>query len=323
MSEIAEGRGTEPERKAAGTDDGAGSDRPEEEIRPPSDEKALEWITALAAAGFDYWLSQAASGWAIHLPRESAAPARAEIEAYEADNKDWPPAPRAWSGPRPMSYGTWSSAWVCGMLVAFYGWLGAYRPEMPVLRLAAADTERILAGEWWRAITSLTLHASVPHLLGNVICLYFFGQAVCRTMGGGLGWALILGAGVAGNLSVAWALKADQVSVGASTSCFGALGILVACQVILKLRQAGGVRSIWDRPLIPLGAGLALLALLGTAPRSDFGAHAFGFIFGIVAAIPFGRFGTRWAPAWLQPVLQMTCIVVVMGAWRLVLKAAE
>ena len=287
-----------------------------EEIRPPTDEKTSEWITALAAAGFDYLLSQDEIGWTIRVTREAAAPAREEIAAYEADNRDWPPPPRLPAAAPQLPYFTWSAAWVCGFLAAFYVWLGPYRSGDVLLEAGAADTERILAGEWWRLITSLTLHSGVVHLLGNMACLFFLGQAVCRIMGGGLGWALILGAGVAGNAGVAWMLRSDHVSVGASTSGFGALGILAAYQALQKLRQTGGAPGIWDRTWIPVGAGLALLALLGTGPRSDLAAHAFGLLFGMILSVPFALYGSRWLPSWIQRVLQLACLCAVMGAWR-------
>ena len=295
----------------------------EESIVPPGDDKAQEWIIALAAAGFDYRLSHEPAGWVIHVPKDAAVNARAEIEAYEADNRNWPAPPRPAPPNQRAPYDTWSSLWVAGMLIAFYVWLGPYRPQVPLLQLAAADTDRILAGEWWRVITALTVHADVSHLLANVLSLYFLGHAVCRTMGGGLGWALILGAGIAGNTSVAWVLHADQTSVGASTCNFAALGILTAWQAIQRLRYGRGIPGVWDRTWLPIGAGLALLATLGTGPRSDLGAHALGFLCGMVAATPVAWYDPRRIPDWLQPVLKLACLVTVMGAWRIVINAVE
>jgi len=58
--------------------------------------------------------------------------------------------------------------------------------------------------------------------------------------------------------------------VGASTAVFGALGSLAA---LPRHRR---------RPWIPLGAGLALLAFLGTSKRADFAGHLFGFVAGVL-----------------------------------------
>lgn len=291
-------------------------------IVPPDDAKAQEWITALAAAGFDYRLSHDADGWLIHVAPDVADAVQAEIDGYEADNRNWPPLPRAQLRPPQAQYDSSSALWVAGMLVAFYVWLGPYSDRSPLLRSAAADTDRILAGEWWRPITALTVHAEFSHLLANVICIYFLGQAICRIMGGGLAWVLILGAGVAGNAGVAWVLQSDHVSIGASTSGFGALGVLTAYQVIQRLRYGEDAPAMWGRTWLPLGAGLALLAVLGTGPNTDLAAHALGFSIGLLASIPLSWYGTRWLPDWMQPVLQIACLGAVMGAWRIVLKAA-
>ena len=77
-------------------------------------------------------------------------------------------------------------------------------------------------------------------------------------------------AGSAGTLAAAELLRRDFISVGASTAVFGALGVLAA------LRQHR--RRAW----VPLGAGLALLAFLGTSKRADLAGHLCGFACGVL-----------------------------------------
>src|SRR5438034_78811 len=62
-----------------------------------------------------------------------------------------------------------------------------------------ASAARILAGEPWRTVTALTLHADLPHLLGNTAAGAALFAAVCRTLGPGVGAWLILLAGAGGN----------------------------------------------------------------------------------------------------------------------------
>lgn len=292
-------------------------------IEPPSETKTQEWITDLSATGFEYRLSHEADGWIIHVPSDAAPAARAEIEGYEADNRNWPPTPSAQAPGNCAAKSSWVSLWVAGMLVAIYLWLGPYSAHVQLLKAAAADTDRILAGEWWRVITALTVHADTSHLLANVVSLGFLGHAVCRIMGGGLGWATILGAGIAGNASVAWILRVDQVSVGASTCTFAALGILTAHQALHRIRYGQRTPGIWDRTWLPVGAGLALLATLGAGPRSDLGAHALGFLCGMLASVASARIDPSRIPAWIQGALKLICLCTVMGAWRLALDAAR
>ena len=292
------------------------SQNEEEDIAPSDDQETSEWIAVLAAAGLDYRLSHQAARWAIHVPRRQAAAARRELAAYEADEKDWPPRGPTAPEEKPAIHDSWSPWWVSGFLIAFYVWLGPYDGGNAVLRRAAVDAEAILRGEWWRLITALTVHSDPGHLAGNVLCLLLVGWAVCQSFGGGLGWALVLAAGIAGNAVACLFHGQDHVSVGASTACFAALGIMATCQAIRNLRRFGGARTVWSRTWIPLGAGLALLTLLGTGPRSDLAAHAFGFVAGLLLSLPCSLHGTKWRSVWGQRALQMGCVVVVMTAWR-------
>src|SRR2546430_9329762 len=54
---------------------------------------------------------------------------------------------------------------------------------------------RMMAGEWWRAVTALTLHADAPHLLGNALASALLVTAVCQQLGPGVGLWLVLLAG--------------------------------------------------------------------------------------------------------------------------------
>jgi membrane associated rhomboid family serine protease len=81
-------------------------------------------------------------------------------------------------------------------------------------------TERVMAGEWWRAVTALTLHADAPHVGGNAVAIGVLMTAVCWHLGPGLGAWLLLLAGAAGNLLTAAVHGGGHSSVGASTAVF-------------------------------------------------------------------------------------------------------
>jgi rhomboid protease GluP len=289
---------------------------------PPVDEqRTSEWIVVLAAADVDYRLSFAGGQWQIHVPLEAFDLAQRELRAYE-DDRD------SWERKRTATPSTWLAAarsgsplWVAGMLISFYLWTGPFDRANALVCGAALDTNRLFAGEVWRLVTALTVHAGPVHLAGNVVCILFFGYAVCATFGGGLGWILILATGIIGNAVSAAVHGPDHLCVGASTACFGALGILTACQMLRNLQRFGMSRSIWSRTWLPIGAGFALLSLLGTGAQSDLLAHLFGFLSGWVLCIPF----IRWRPPTLssgrQQLLQLVALFVVMFAWRLVLIA--
>lgn len=298
---------------------------PEETLGTTDGQKILGWIAALCAADLDYRLSREGNGWALHVPPAQAVAARMEIEACEQDTLIHPATTAPAREARPSQPRTWSVWWAAAFLAAVYVWLGAYNPDNPLCRTAAADAEAIRAGEWWRSITALTLHADAAHLAGNLVCLVLLGQSVCRVFGKGMGWIWILASGAGGNAAAAWLLKTDSVSVGASTACFGAIGLLAASALAQRLRahrlslQSGTDplpsrrNSVW----IPLGAGIALLAILGTGPRSDLAGHAMGFLAGCLLALPASCFDTERIPGWIQRAAQMLCLLVVLFAWKL------
>jgi membrane associated rhomboid family serine protease len=243
------------------------------------------------------------------------------LAAYEEVNRDWPPPPRP-ARPEEEGPDSASPAWVAGMLVAFYLWLGPYRESSPILRQAASDTARILAGDWWRVLTALTVHSDAAHLLGNLACLYFLGGAVCRALGAGAGWCLLLLAAATGNAAAAYSGGEDHVSVGASTACFAAVGVLAARETLRRLRERRPVAGLWDRAWLPLAAGVALLTALGTGPRADLGAHAYGFLLGGLLSAPTAFRRTTRLPAWAQSALLLAALCSLMAAWRAALAAA-
>ena len=292
------------------------------DLQPADDRKTLEWITVLAAAGLDYRLSHPGGQWIVHIPLAEADPAWAELAAYEADDSTQERVRMDTSKPRVESDDSWSPVWVAGMLIVFYAWIGPYSHSHALASGAAMDTDRFLAGEWWRTVTALTVHSGVTHLVGNVVGLLLLGHAGCQTFGGGLGWLLILASGMVGNAAASWLHGSGHVSVGASTACFGALGILSACQSTRKLRQHGFSTSIWSRMWVPIGAGFALLTLLGTGEQSDLLAHLFGFVVGMLLCTPFIWRGPPKLSPGVQQVLELISLCVVMTAWRLVLVGA-
>jgi len=292
------------------------------DLCPVDERKTSEWIVVLAAAGLNYRLSYELGQWLIHVPVVELERAMEELAAYEEECRTWDQFMMAPPEPWGSALQSWSPAWVAAMLIVFYAWIGPYSGASVLARGAAMDTDALVGGAWWRVVTALTVHSGPGHLAGNVVCMLLFGSAVCRIFGGGLGWILILGSGMAGNAVAGWLHGPDTISVGASTACFGALGILSGSQAIRNLRQFGFSASIWNRTWLPIGAGVALLTLLGTGEESDLLAHLFGFLGGLALCIPFTWRGPPLISPGFLRALQLIALFVVMVAWRLVLVAA-
>ena len=63
---------------------------------------------------------------------------------------------------------------------------------------------RVVAGEWWRAVTALTLHGDAAHVTGNVVFGSFFGYLAGQYLGSGVAWLAIVWMAAAGNVANAF-----------------------------------------------------------------------------------------------------------------------
>lgn len=290
-------------------------------IRPPGPDRALRWLAALGAADLPYSLHEEDDGWAIHVHQPQAERALWEIGEYERVNRNWPPpAPAHADDAIPYAGGNGVSFAAVLLLLIVFGLTGPFSRQVPACDRGCADSACILAGEWWRAVTALTLHVDAPHVSGNALCLYFFGGALKKQIGPGLAWSLILAAGIIGNAVAAVFSEPGHTAVGASTAAFGALGILAAWQFVSKWRRYGNLRSVWAPSWVAAGAGVALLALMGTGPRADLLGHLLGFVAGAaLGALP--PMVPKHRPSGpMQCFLVGLAAVAVLGAWCLALQ---
>lgn len=279
-----------------------------------SGRRLRRWGLVLEARGIPFRPERRGFGWHLLVPAGRLESALQELRRYEAENRHWPPAPPP---PSPSIENTFSTFIVLALLAVFHNTtllhleLFGHHP-VDWIGLGNAHAGRIFAGQWWRTVTALTLHSDWLHLLSNLAAGGFFIARLCRELGSGLAWSLVLAAGTFGNLANAWLQSPGHRAVGASTAVFGALGLLAALSVV---RYRHHRRRRW---LLPIAAALALLAFLGTeGERTDLGAHLFGLVFGLLlglaTAFLIGRYG-RPTPR-LGWVLALTSAMVVSGAW--------
>ena len=196
------------------------------------------------------------------------------------------------------------------LLIAFFAATGTRANRSVWFERGSVDAERIVAGEWWRTVTALTLHADAPHVVGNAVASALLVGAASHQFGPGVGLWLVLLAGIGGNALTAVAYGTHHHLVGASTAMFGAIGILAATRA-MSLGRRPTARTRW----MVVAASLALLALLGTSPDADLLAHLFGLLLGGalgVAAAPALRWPLRPSVQWA---LAVAVLVFVVGAW--------
>jgi membrane associated rhomboid family serine protease len=280
----------------------------------PSAQRAEECAVVLEAIGIGYRLEESDGGWVVMVAAEDAARATRALAAYDEENRPRPPGQAP-----PAGYGrTWVGVAAMLALVAFFAVTGPRDAGSVWFDRGSASAERILGGEVWRTVTALTLHADPVHVLSNAVMGAVVITAVGWWVGPGVGIWLVLLAGAAGNALTALAYGAHHVSVGASTATFGAVGILAALQFAARRRRPWTRRRAW----VAIGAGLALLGMLGTSPGTDVPAHLFGLLaggaLGVGAALALRRPPQRT----VQWSLALAAAASVAGSWWLALATA-
>ncbi len=242
---------------------------------------AQDWELVLLAEGLSPCARESGEGIVLSVPVEEVEKAEAALSAYERETSHKPPA----QGEPGGLVNLWAGLGVAAMLLLFFYTTVAWAPTVPWFERGSADAERILQGEFWRTVTALTLHADLVHAASNALGAAIFLGAVSSILGPGLAFISILLAGAGGNLANALVQGSSHVSIGASTSVFGAVGVLAGLGMARNRRRALRGRRAW----LPIAAGIALLGMLGTeGQRVDIWAHLFGFVFGGVVGILIG-----------------------------------
>ena len=268
----------------------------------------------LASADLSPTVRRQREGFVLSVPADQAEMAAAVLAAYESEN-----APRSQRERRVPPANLRASFSISAALAAFFLLTGSRNPAVRWFDRGSADAELILAGELWRAVTALTLHADHAHLLSNAIACALFLSVVCGALGAGVGSALVLLAGAGGNLANALLHGSHHVSVGASTAVFAAVGVLGSVGVVQRRRRGTVGRRAW----LPIAAAFSLLAMLGMSEHTDLWAHFFGFVAGCVVGPPVAIAFRKPAPPAVQWALGGAALTVVVYCWSLALSGSN
>jgi membrane associated rhomboid family serine protease len=290
--------------------------------------QAQDWSTVLAAAGVSHELRTVDGAFRISVAFGDLDTAANALEGYdkEAREEREEQAARVPDEPEPprSTLGLWATL----LLLSFYLVAGPWeaRPAPPWFTVGTASADAILHGQWWRAVTALTLHANLLHLVGNVVATLLFMSAVGRALGPGLGALTIVASSAVANLLTAAVHRTRYLSVGASTATFAALGILAGIAAWRRWRVLPQRRRAW----LPIAAGLGLFAMLGVGESSDslfaklggtepidVFAHLFGLAVGCVVGVVTARLFPRRPGQLVQAVLVAATLTLISGSWWL------
>jgi rhomboid protease GluP len=279
-------------------------------IDAPAD-KVSDWALVLDAESIDYRRVWRGDGYAIAVASGDLSRALEVLSAFEREN----PADSAL--PRVPSWNHRYAGLLAALaIVAAYVLVPPSADPHSPFRRGASVAGLVRAGEIWRVVTALTLHADALHLISNVAGLALFGTLLCTVVGPGGGLALMTISGALGNWLNALIQPAAHSSVGASTAVFGAVGCLVGIRLAEYRRRRAPLSRIWA----PFGAGLVLLAMMGAGERSDVLAHVLGFCLGAAVGVAAGRRLSWFDGRLRQLALGASAVLVVGAAWLLALR---
>jgi membrane associated rhomboid family serine protease len=183
------------------------------------------------------------------------------------------------------------------------------------LGLAAIPRQGIVgiaAGEPWRLLTAMFLHASLIHIAFNGYALYLFGSVVEREMGRARFATIYLVTGLCASVaSYAWG-DPGIPSVGASGAIFGLFGAFVAYNYRRRELAFYAARMRSAVTLIVIN-----MVFTFTFPGIDWRAHVGGLVTGLAVgyAADQGDQRTRTL-ALLGTVIALLVAAVAITMWR-------
>jgi membrane associated rhomboid family serine protease len=271
------------------------------------EELAASQLT-LEALGIGYEVESLPEGSVIWVASEDAARAREALWATSLESRVRPPPPEPPGRLSPIP-----GALVALVLLecAYFMGFSSQGPATPWVRAGANAAELTRHAEPWRAVTALTLHADVSHLVSNMVFAVPLFAFAAEVFGSGVAILLGLGAGALANWVEALTRPGGFASLGASTALFGALGLMGGASIF---QPRGAVR----RSLFKAVVVLALFVWLGVVPGEvDVPAHLLGLLFGLLLGAAVGQRVRSPPGIWIQWACGVTAAALVSLSWAL------
>lgn len=140
----------------------------------------------------------------------------------------------------------------------------------------------------WQWVTSVFMHGSVGHLLGNMLFLFVYGRYMEQRLGPWRYLALYIALGIGASLVFLFTNLGSAIpALGASGAISGLMGAVMLTTPHAKVRVIWGWYYIFMLPAAVLlaiwFAGQVLMAIVGM-PGVAISAHIGGFLLGMAAA---------------------------------------
>lgn len=240
-------------------------------------EKINEWSLVLSAFGIDHIVQKSEKGFYLEVKLKDKERAIREILEFEQEQKEeFKEQSHKDSKDIKPEYSIETSIWILFLIFLFH--ITSKNVPLPLEQHGCANSWAIYKGEWWRLITSLTLHKNIPHVLSNIFWEGVFIYFLLKEIPPSIAWALIFLGGALGNLLNYFFHPLSHISLGFSTCVFATIGISIGIRGIQNPKDLG----------VYAMSGLGLFAMLGIGAQGvDVGSHFFGVITGFIIGAVF------------------------------------
>jgi rhomboid protease GluP len=178
-----------------------------------------------------------------------------------------------------------------------------------MLRLGGKFGPLMYAGQWWRLITAMFLHASLLHIGFNLWCLFDLGPEVEILFGTQKFLVMYLATGVLGFVASLW-WNPWTLSIGASGAILGLIGVLIGTSFHHGSLGKDYRSTLWR--------WVIYIFIFGLFFSVDNAAHLGGLISGLALGylIPSGEPATR-AEQQLWDGLSIVSVLLIVGSFAL------
>jgi len=188
---------------------------------------------------------------------------------------------------------------------------GALWTPLPTVLIQMGAGGLLALANWqpWYIFTAIFLHASLPHLIVDMICLVMIMPPVEKTFGRLRAFVIFVLAGLAGSLASAF--YGELYTVGTSSATFGLFG---AGLVYGSLRggDEGHALMFGTAKWAALNFAFGLFSVATMAPSVSFAGLFGGFIAGVVVALAMiYRIGPSWLPGIRRTGLALASITLL------------
>jgi membrane associated rhomboid family serine protease len=188
------------------------------------------------------------------------------------------------------------------------GLFGGIRGDV-MLRLGGKFGPLIYAGQWWRLVTAMFLHAGLLHIGFNLWCLFDLGPEVESLFSAPKYIVLYLATGAIGFMVSLW-LNPLVLSIGASGAILGLIGVLIGASFHHGHLGKEYRSQLWR--------WVIYIFIFGLFFNIDNAAHLGGLVSGFMLGylVPEGQPETRPSES-LWNSLALLSIVVIAGSFAL------